>query len=178
MDYRLQLINDINKYAVKKGDFTLASGKKSSYYIDLRKVTLRANSSKLIGKLMLSLFEKNNIVNIDAVGGLTLGADPVATAIMHNSKNINSFVVRKKPKIHGVKNQIEGPDIKGKNVVIVEDTSTTGESAKQAVDVAIKKGANILAVAVIVDRNTGAKEFVENLGFNYLYLFSVNDLTV
>ena len=168
----------INKYTVKKGQFTLASGQKSNYYIDLRQITLMKEPAKLIGKLMLQLLYNNDIKNIDAVGGLTLGADPVATSIMYESNNINSFVVRKKIKEHGAKNKIEGPNISGKNVVIVEDTSTTGKSVKEAIDACILGKANVLAVAVIVDRDTGAKEYIKNLGYKYLYLISKNDLDI
>lgn len=128
-DDRDRLASLIRDNAVFFGDFTLTSGKKASYYIDLRKVSLDHRVAPLIGDVMVDLIA--DIPDIAAVGGLTMGADPIASAVLHrgvlNGKTYDAFVVRKEPKDHGRGKQVEGPDLEGKRVVVLEDTSTTGE---------------------------------------------------
>lgn len=174
-----QLIIDL---AVVRGKVTLASGREADYYVDLRRATLHHQAAPLIGHLLLDALEEAGFgpADIDAVGGLTLGADPVATALMHAAASrglaLDAFVVRKESKAHGLQRRIEGPDVVGRTVVAVEDTSTTGGSVMTAVEALREAGANVVAVAVIVDRNTGAREVIEAEGLPYLYLYGLEDL--
>jgi len=177
-DARAQLIKYISEDALFHGDFTLTSGKKATYYVDLRKVSLDHRVAPLIGKVMLELVQQ--IPNVDAVGGLTMGADPIATAVLHagavTGASIDAFVVRKEPKDHGRGRQVEGPDVNGKRVVVLEDTSTTGGSPLAAIEALEKAGAIIVGVAVVVDRNTGAKERIETAGYPYFSAIGLADL--
>ncbi|OKL46965.1 orotate phosphoribosyltransferase [Boudabousia liubingyangii] len=174
----------VQELAVVRGEVTLASGLKSDFYVDMRRATLHHEAAPLIGHVMLDMLEEAGFGpdDIDAVGGLTMGADPVATAIMHAAAsrglNIDAFVVRKEAKDHGMKRQIEGPDIKGRRVVILEDTSTTGGSPLTAAQAARDAGAEVLTVAVVVDRNTGAAERIKEAGFGYLYALGLEDLNL
>ena len=177
-DDRDRLASLIRDNAVFFGDFTLTSGKKASYYIDLRKVSLDHRVAPLIGDVMVDLIA--DIPDIAAVGGLTMGADPIASAVLHrgvlNGKTYDAFVVRKEPKDHGRGKQVEGPDLEGKRVVVLEDTSTTGGSPIAAAAALEKVGAIVVAVAVVVDRNTGAKEIIEAAGYEYRAAISLTDL--
>ena len=177
-DAREQLIQYIQDDAVFHGDFTLTSGKKATYYIDLRKVSLDGRVAPLIGEVMADLIA--DIPDVDAVGGLTMGADPIAAAVLHRGAAIgrryDAFVVRKEPKDHGRGKQIEGPDLEGRRVVVVEDTSTTGGSPLKAIEALLKVGAEIAAVAVVVDRATGARETIEAAGYPYYAAISLQDL--
>ena len=163
---RQNLIALIKDEAVFHGDFTLSSGAKATYYVDMRKLTLDHRAAPAIGRIMLDLVR--DLDGIVAVGGLTLGADPIANAVMHESVHagtpLDAFVVRKEPKDHGRGRQVEGADVVGKRVVVVEDTSTTGQSALKAVEALRREGAEPVAVAVIVDRRTGAQAAVEAAG--------------
>ena len=164
------------------GRITLSSGREADYYVDLRRVTLHHEAAPLIGHLLLDHLEVSGFgtADVDAVGGLTLGADPVATALLHAAASrglaLDAFVVRKEAKAHGLQRRIEGPDVTGRAVIAVEDTSTTGGSVLTAVEALREAGANIVAVAVIVDRGTGAREAVEAEGLPYLYLYDLADL--
>jgi len=175
MSARENLKNEIVKKAVVHGKVILSSGKEADYYVDLRRVTLDHVAAPLVGEVMLDLTKD---LEYDAVGGLTLGADPVATAMMHvaarNGKNIDSFVVRKAEKAHGLQRRIEGPDVKGKKVLAVEDTSTTGGSVLTAVDALKEAGAIVVGVAVIVER--GAKQAILDAGYKYYAAYSLEDL--
>ncbi len=175
---REQLIQHISDEAVFHGDFTLTSGKKASYYIDLRKVSLDARVAPLIGNVMVELI--SSIPDVYAVGGLTMGADPIAAAVLHQGVAMghpyNAFVVRKEPKDHGRGKQVEGPELAGKRVIVLEDTSTTGGSPLKAVEALLKVGAEIAAVAVVVDRDTGAQQVIEAAGYPYLYAIGLSDL--
>lgn len=161
--------------AVVHGKVILSSGKEADYYVDLRRVTLDGEAAPLVGAVMNELTAD---LNYDAVGGLTLGADPVATAMLHDAarqgKVLDAFVVRKEGKAHGLQRRIEGPDVAGKNVLAVEDTSTTGGSVLTAVEALNEVGANTIAVAVIVDRGAGPK--VIDAGFEYRAAYSLADL--
>jgi orotate phosphoribosyltransferase len=173
-----QLIDYISADAVFHGDFTLTSGKKASYYIDLRRVSLDHRVAPLIGQVMVDLI--SDVPDVYAVGGLTMGADPIAAAVMHQGvalgKGYHAFVVRKEPKDHGRGRQVEGPDLEGKRVIVLEDTSTTGGSPLKAIEALVKVGAEIAAVAVVVDRATGAQEIIEAAGYPYLYAIGLSDL--
>lgn len=157
------------------GKVILSSGKEADYYVDLRRVTLDGQAAPLVGAVMNELTAD---LNYDAVGGLTLGADPVATAMLHDAarrgKVLDAFVVRKEGKAHGLQRRIEGPDVTGKNVLAVEDTSTTGGSVLTAVEALDEVGANTIAVAVIVDRGAGPK--VIDAGYEYRAAYSLADL--
>ncbi len=175
---REKLIEHIRAEAVFHGDFTLTSGKKATYYVDLRKVSLDHRVAPLIGQVMLDLIA--DIPAVRAVGGMTMGADPVATAILHQGAarglSYDAFVVRKEPKDHGRGKQVEGPDLSGQRVIVLEDTSTTGGSPLAAIEALLKVGAEIAAVAVVVDRNTGARERIEAAGYPYLAAIGLADL--
>lgn len=179
---REQLRDLITSLAVVRGKVTLASGKEADYYVDLRRVTLHHAAAPLIGHLLLDALEEAGWgpADVDAVGGLTLGADPVAAALLHAAASrgleLDAFVVRKESKAHGLQRRIEGPDVAGRRVVAVEDTSTTGGSVLTAVEALREAGAIVVAVAVIVDRDTGAREKIEAAGLPYLSLFGLADL--
>ena len=175
---RQQLIDYISAEAVFLGDFTLTSGKKASYYVDQRKVSLDHRVAPLIGQVMIDVIR--DIPDVFAVGGLTMGADPVASAILHQGAaqglSYDAFVVRKEPKDHGRGKQVEGPDLEGKRVVVLEDTSTTGGSPLAAIEALEKIGAIVVGVAVVVDRNTDARERIEKAGYPYYYAIGLSDL--
>ena len=175
---RQQLIALISDEAVFHGDFTLSSGKQANYYVDMRKLTLDHRAAPAIGRIMLDLIA--DIPDVASVGGLTLGADPIANSILHESvragRPLDAFVVRKEPKDHGRGRQIEGADVEGKRVVVVEDTSTTGQSALRAVEALRRAGAEVVAVAVIVDRATGAQAAVEAAGLEWRAAIGLADL--
>ena len=171
-DSLLQLIKD---RAVVHGKVTLSSGREADYYVDLRRVTLDAEAAPLVGRVML---ETTAALDFDAVGGLTLGADPVATAMLHQAaaagRKLDAFVVRKEGKAHGLQRRIEGPDVAGRRVLAVEDTSTTGGSVLTAVEALREAGAEVVGVAVIVER--GAADAVAAAGLPYLTAYSLADL--
>jgi orotate phosphoribosyltransferase len=177
-DARTHLAQLIRNNAVFFGDFTLTSGAKATYYIDLRKVSLDHRVAPLIGDVMVDLIAE--IPDISAVGGLTMGADPIAAAVLHRGvfagKTYDAFVVRKEPKDHGRGKQVEGPDLDGKRVIVLEDTSTTGGSPLAAAKALEKVGAKVVAVAVVVDRNTGAREVIEAAGYQYLAALGLTEL--
>ena len=164
------------------GRVTLASGREADYYVDLRRVTLHHAGAPLVGQVLLDRLEEVGLGpgRTDAVGGLTLGADPVADALLHaaaaRGQALDAFVVRKAAKEHGMQRRIEGPDVAGRRVVVLEDTSTTGGSPITAVEAAREAGADVLGVAVIVDRATGAREKIEALGVPYHHLYTLTDL--
>jgi orotate phosphoribosyltransferase len=177
-DARNELIEHIKRDAVFHGEFTLTSGQQASYYVDLRRVSLDHVVAPLIGQVMLDLIA--GIPDIAAVGGLTMGADPIAAAVMHQGVArglaYDAFVVRKQAKDHGRGKQVEGPELAGKRVIVLEDTSTTGGSPLAAIEALERAGATVTAVAVVVDRNTGAKERIESAGYPYLSAIGLADL--
>ncbi len=172
---RDQLRQDILDKAVVHGRVVLSSGKEADYYVDLRRVTLGGATAPLVGRVMLDL---TSHLEYDAVGGLTLGADPVATAMLHaaaaQGRTLDAFVVRKSEKAHGLQRRIEGPDVAGRRVLAVEDTSTTGGSVLTAVEALREAGAEVVGVAVIVER--GAAPKVEEARLPYLAAYSLTDL--
>lgn len=165
--------------SVRTGDFILASGKSSSFYVDARMTTMSPEGLALIGPLSLELMEKRGW-KPDSVGGLTLGADPVAFSISRSSVDhlplVRAFTVRKQAKTHGTGNLIEGPFRPGDKVVVVEDVVTTGKSALQAIDVLQQAGAQILGVLAVVDRNEGGVEVIRDRGFETLSLVKIGEL--
>ncbi|GGP71443.1 orotate phosphoribosyltransferase [Streptomyces abikoensis] len=175
---REALLGQIKDKAVIHGKVTLSSGMEADYYIDLRRVTLDGTAAPLVGQVMLDTTAE---FDFDAVGGLTMGADPVATAMLHaaaaRGRTLDAFVVRKAAKAHGLQRRIEGADIKGRRVLVVEDTSTTGGSPLAAVEAVREAGAEVVAVATIVDRATGAAEKIsETAGVPYVYAYAIDEL--
>jgi orotate phosphoribosyltransferase len=171
-DELLALIRDV---AVVHGRVTLSSGLEADYYVDLRRITLHHAAAPLAGRVML---DATADWGYDAVGGLTLGADPVATSMLHAAaaagQKLDAFVVRKATKAHGMQRRIEGPDIAGRRVLVVEDTSTTGGSPLTAVEAAREAGADVVGVAVIVDR--GAGDAIRAAGLEYRAAYTLDDL--
>lgn len=175
MSDREALRQQIVDKAVVHGRVILSSGREADYYVDLRRVTLDAQAAPLIGRVMLDLTSE---WEYEATGGLTLGADPVATAMLHaaadRGETLDAFVVRKEGKAHGLQRRIEGPDVGGRRVLAVEDTSTTGSSVMAAVEALREAGAEVVGVAVIVDR--GAGDAVREAGLDYRAAYSLADL--
>jgi orotate phosphoribosyltransferase len=175
MSVRESLLQEIKNKALVHGKVILSSGKEADYYVDLRRVTLDSVAAPLVGEVML---DATSHFEYEAVGGLTLGADPVATAMLHaankRGRKLDAFVVRKSEKQHGLQRRIEGPDVKGRKVLAVEDTSTTGGSVLTAVAALQEAGAVVVGVAVIVDRGAGPK--VKEVNLPYIAAFSLADL--
>lgn len=160
--------------AVVHGQVTLSSGATADYYVDMRRATLHHTAAPLVGRLMRELTAD---WSYQAVGGLTLGADPVAAAVMHApGPAVDAFVVRKIGKAHGLQRRIEGPDVTGRSVLAVEDTSTTGGSVLTAAEALREAGAHVVGVATVVDRDTGAREAVEAAGLPYRHVLGLADL--
>jgi orotate phosphoribosyltransferase len=176
---REELAALVRELGVVHGKVTLSSGAEADYYVDMRRVTLEHRAAPLVGRLLRVLTADWDYV---AVGGLTLGADPVASAIMHaaatevDAAGVDAFVVRKEAKQHGMQRRIEGPDIAGRNVLVVEDTTTTGASPLAAVRAVRDAGAIVVGVATVVDRDTGAREVIEAEGVPYRALLGLVDL--
>jgi orotate phosphoribosyltransferase len=172
---RAALLTQITDKAVVHGRVVLSSGREADYYVDLRRITLDSAAAPLVGRVMLNLTAD---LDFDAVGGLTLGADPVAAAMLHaaaaSGRSLDAFVVRKEGKAHGLQRRIEGPDVAGRRVLAVEDTSTTGGSVLTAVEALREAGAEVVGVAVIVER--GAADTVRAEGLTYLAAYDAADL--
>ena len=170
-----ELLANIKSKAVVHGKVILSSGREANYYVDLRRVTLDNEAAPLVGEVML---DATSHLSYEAVGGLTLGADPVATAMLHaaakRGKRLDAFVVRKAEKAHGLQRRIEGPDVAGRRVLAVEDTSTTGGSVLTAVEALKEAGAIVVGVAVIVER--GAAAAIEAAGLPYIAAYQLSDL--
>ena len=174
-DARAALLEHIVSKAVVHERVVLSSGREADYYVDLRRVTLDAAAAPMVGEVMLDIPAG---LDFDAVGGLTLGADPVAAAMLHTAAGrgrlLDAFVVRKEGKAHGLQRRIEGPDVAGRRVLAVEDTSTTGGSVLAAVEALREEGAEVVGVAVIVER--GAGERIRREGLRYLAAYDLADL--
>ncbi|MEV4567335.1 orotate phosphoribosyltransferase [Nonomuraea sp. NPDC049419] len=175
MTDRDTLLAEIKKKAIVHGKVILSSGKEADFYLDLRRITLDGVAAPLVGRVMLDLTAD---LGYDAVGGLTMGADPVAVAMLHaaaaRGRTLDAFVVRKAQKAHGMQRRIEGPEVKGRRVLVVEDTSTTGSSPLAAVEALREAGAEVVAVATIVDR--GATERITAEGLEYRTGYTLADL--
>lgn len=177
MSDKTELIRHISDLAIVHGRVTLSSGREADYYVDMRRVTLDGVAAPLVGRVMRELVAD---LDFDAVGGLTLGADPVATAMLHAAaaagERLDAFVVRKSEKAHGLQRRIEGTDVAGRRVLVVEDTSTTGGSALTAVEAVQAAGGEVVAVACIVDRKTDAARAIAEAGLDYRYAVGADDL--
>jgi orotate phosphoribosyltransferase len=171
--------DDLRKFitdlAVVHGRVVLSSGREADWYVDLRRVTLHHAAAPLVGRVLLDLTAD---WEFDAVGGLTLGADPVAVSMLHaaaaSQRELDAFVVRKAEKRHGLQRRIEGPEVVGRRVLAVEDTSTTGGSVLAAVEALQEAGADVVGVGVIVDR--GAGDAVRAAGLPYRAAYTLADL--
>ncbi len=172
---RALLLEQIRGKAVVHGRVRLSSGNEADYYVDLRRITLDGEAAPLVGSVLLDVTRD---LEYEAVGGLTLGADPVATAMLHaaaaRGRKLDAFVVRKSEKQHGLQRRVEGPDVAGCRVLAVEDTSTTGGSVLTAVEALREAGAEVVAVVVIVDRGAGPR--IEEAGLEYRAAYSTADL--
>jgi orotate phosphoribosyltransferase len=179
-DYRAELFELIRARSFGRGRIVLASGRESDYYIDMRPTTVHPAGATCVGELICDALEG---MNVDFVGGLEMGAVPIATAVAIASHrrggNLQAFFVRKKPKDHGAKKLVEGlpkgETLRGKNVVVLEDTTTTGGSSMQAVRAVREEGANILLVLTIVDRLEGAKENYAAEGLELRALYTADE---
>ena len=174
---RARLLEIVKAKAIVHGRVTLSSGREADYYVDLRRITLDGEAAPLVGRVMREL---TSDLEFDAVGGLTLGADPVATSMLHAAavagQRLDAFVVRKSGKAHGLQQRIEGPSIAGRRVLIVEDTSTTGASPLEAANAAREAGATVVAVATIADRATGAAAVFADAGLPYRFVYGLTEL--
>ncbi len=184
-DLRAELLGILRKKSVFHGDFTLSSGAKSKYYVDCRLTTLDPRGAWLIGQLMHTLVrreEKNRKLRIDAVGGLTMGADPVALATgmisswAKDAEALRIFCVRKAPKGHGQTKLIEGNFKAGDTVVVVDDVVTSGNSTITAINAVVNEGGKVAFAAVLVDRQEGGREKIEAMGYPLLSLFQRDEL--
>ena len=176
---RLRLREIIRSKSIKYGDFTLVSGKKSSYYIDGKMTSFDPEGAYLTGRLMLEEIRKLP-GKVDSAGGPTMGADPIVAGIgiVSHLQNdpIRLFAVRKKSKEHGMQKLIEGNFKKGDRVVIVEDVITTGGSIFQAIEAVEESGGTVEAVIVVVDRQQGGKENMQKRGYKFISLFQIDDI--
>lgn len=176
---RTTLLELLRARSLRRGEFVLSSGATSSYYIDARLTTMSGSGQLLIGRLGLALIDERGW-SPDAVGGLTLGADPVAYAIAHAAalagRTIDAFTVRKQAKEHGTGRLIEGNLREGSRALVVEDTITTGGSALRAIDAVEEAGARIVGVLAVVDRGEGGRENIEARGFAVASLFTAAEL--
>ena len=182
---RAELLEMLLRKSVFRGDFTLSSGVKSSYYVDSKLTTLDARGAWLVGHLMHSLIlqeQARKSVRVDAVGGLTMGADPIALAVAMFSSwqkdpvPLRMFSVRKTPKGYGQTKLIEGNFLKGDTVVVIDDVVTRGESTIAAINAVVKEGGTVAFVAVLVDRQEGGREKIEALGYSVVSLFKRDEL--
>jgi orotate phosphoribosyltransferase len=170
------LIALVRKLALQIGDFTLASGKKSKYYLDCRKVTLDSAGANLIADGMLELLKEKLP---DAVGGMAIGADPITAAIItvagRSGKSLKGFIVRKEAKQHGTGRDVEGPVLPGERVIIVEDVVTSGGSSLAAIEKAEAFGLKVLGVLAIIDRLEGGREALAAKGYSLQTLLTIRD---
>lgn len=179
MNERERLRELLLELSVQRGDFVLASGAHSSYYVDCRITATSAEGQALIGRLGLEALEASGL-KPDAIGGLTMGADPVAYAIAHASwlagTPVDAFTVRKQPKEHGTGRRIEGNFSEGSRALVIEDVITSGGSALQACDAVEAEGGTVVGVLAIIDREVGGTAAIERRGYPVLSLFRISEL--
>ena len=176
----IRLLEMLLERSFRVGDFVLSSGGRSRFYLDCRTTTTHAEGQALVGGLGLEALRAAGL-EPDAVGGLTMGADPVAYAIAHASwlnvgTPVNAFTVRKEPKAHGTGKRVEGCFQPGDRVVVVEDVITTGGSARNAIEAVEAEGGTVLAVLALVDREEGGRQALEDAGYPVHTLFAVSEL--
>ena len=185
LEARARLLEILRKKSVFYGDFTLASGAKSKYYIDCRLTTLDSEAAWLVGQVLYTLIKERSQqlgITVTGVGGLTMGADPIALATgMHSFKEspsspLQPFVVRKAPKSHGQTKLIEGNFKAGDKVVVIDDVVTKGDSTIAAIEAVRREGGEVAFVAVLVDRQQGGRQKIEELGHSVIAVFTKDDL--
>lgn len=174
---KARLLELLIKFAYKKGEVKLSSGKISNFYVDCRVVTLSAEGAYLCGKIIFDMIKDDGIA---AIGGPTIGADPlvgaIATASFQNNQPINTFIVRKLAKAHGMGRQIEGPAIaKGAKVILIDDVATSGGSLIEALDILRQEGLVVDKAIVLIDRQEGAKEALAEKNCKLVSIFSRAD---
>jgi len=176
-ELKKQLLDIIKKESVSRGEFILSSGKKSNYYIDMRRTTLHPKGAKLIGEI---IFEKIKNLDIDCIGGPTLGADPIVSAVSITSalteKPIPGFYVRKEAKPYGKMKMIEGIFKSGDKVIIVEDVVTTGASTLKTIRAVEDEGGKVIKTIALVDREEGGKENIKREGYEFESIFKKSEL--
>ena len=176
-EYKARLLELLKEKSLKVGNFVLSSGKESDYYLDERIVTLSSEGAYLTAKVMLDMLKD---IEIDAIGGPTLAADPIAGAIagisFADGKAIDGFIVRKEAKGHGTGKLIEGPLAKGSRVVVVDGTMTTGGSLLKAIEIIENEGCKVIKVLVLIDRLEGGKEVLQSKGYDVASVFTKDDL--
>ncbi|MEZ2234849.1 orotate phosphoribosyltransferase [Microcoleus sp.] len=175
--WRDRLLDLLCSFAYREGDFVLSSGQKSSYYINCKPVTLHPEGALATGRLLLSMLS----ADVDAVAGLTLGADPIVTAVSVVSalgdRPIPALIVRKEAKGHGTMAYIEGPTLsEGAKVVVLEDVVTTGKSAMQAVERLRGAGYKVDRILSLIDREQGGAEFYRSVGLDFEAVFTIKDI--
>lgn len=178
-DHWRPLLQLLRVRSLTRGDFVLSSGRRSGYYIDARITTMSGQGQVLIGRAGLDALDEAGW-RPDAIGGLTLGADPIACAIAHaaclDGRGIDAFTVRKQAKMHGTGRRIEGSFPASGSVVIIEDTITTGGSALDALQAVVDAGGSVLGVLALVDREEGGRERLEALGHTVKALYTASEL--
>jgi orotate phosphoribosyltransferase len=174
-----RLISILAERSARRGQFTLASGRQSTLYIDARLTTMSPDGLALIGPLALAALRQSNL-QVDAIGGLTLGADPISYAIAYASASsdapLRAFTVRKEAKAHGTGRLIEGPFREGDRVVVIEDVITTGGSALRAVDAVRAAGGSVSGVLALVDREEGGRDALEGAGLSVIVLARASEI--
>jgi orotate phosphoribosyltransferase len=180
MDERHRLLDILKTLSYEEGEFILKSGKKSAYYIDARETALKPEGMYLTGNIMYKMVRE--MPGIEAVGGVSVGADPLVCAVVlasYNSKdNLAGFFIRKEPKGHGKNLWIEGAKNlkKGMDVIILEDVVTTGGSSLKAVEITEKEGYNVKGIITLLDRLEGGKAIIESKGYVFKSIFDLSDL--
>jgi len=180
MNEKERLLTILKELSYEEGDFTLASGKKSTYYIDAKETTLNPEGMYLVGNIMYEMVK--DMSGIDAVGGVSIGGDPLVCAVVLSAygkkDNLSGFLIRKEPKGHGTNQWVEGAKNlrKGMNVVILEDVITTGGSSLKAVDAVEKAGYTVKGIVAILDRLEGGRDTIESKGYVFKSIFTLNDL--
>jgi orotate phosphoribosyltransferase len=176
---REQLRDGLNRFALKHGDFVLASGARSTYYVNVKEICLRGKYLRLIGELLWPMMAP---LSPDAVGGMTLGADPIVSAVTmiaaERGADCPALIVRREAKDHGTGRQIEGPFSPGMRVAVVEDVTTTGESARRAADAIISAGGSVVGIFSVMNRAAGADRLFGDLGWPFQSIFELSDLNI
>ncbi|MBU1318520.1 MAG: orotate phosphoribosyltransferase [candidate division Zixibacteria bacterium] len=178
-DAKNRLRELVNEKAVIRGDFILASGARSNYYVDAKFISLTSEGLAYFARVIVDIMDD---LNVDLIGGMTLGADPIIGAVVAMShlvgKPVDGIIVRKEAKGHGRGKQIEGPISEGAKVLIIEDVVTTGGSSLKAIDAVEKAGGKIAKVICLVDRLAGGRESFESKGYKFESIFTINDLDI
>jgi orotate phosphoribosyltransferase len=176
---RSQLTSLFHERALKFGDFTLASGKKSTYYLDGKQISLHSAGLRLVSEGLLDLLKD---VNYAAIGGMSIGADPIVggvlTAAASRGTDLAGFLIRKEPKGHGTNKYVEGPVMPGMKVVVIDDVVTTGGSALQAIDRIVEFGCEVVCVVGVVDRKEGGGANFAARGLNFRALLTIEDFGI